>query len=62
MPNWCNNKLEISGNKEYLDTLEKAANEGTLLETIKPIGEWKYDTAVAEWGTKWISVMQVWTV
>ena len=53
MPNWCNNKLEISGDKEYLDTLEKAANEGTLLETIKPIGEWKYDTAVAEWGTKW---------
>jgi len=53
MPNWCNNKLEVSGDKEYLDELEAAANEGNLLETIKPIGEWKYDTAVNEWGTKW---------
>jgi hypothetical protein len=53
MPNWCNNNLEVSGTKEYLDVLEKAANESNLLETIKPIGEWKYDTAVSEWGTKW---------
>lgn len=53
MPNWCSNSLTISGSKEKLDILEKAANEGNLLETIAPIGEWKYETALNTWGTKW---------
>lgn len=53
MPNWCNNRLVIGGSKEYLDTLEKAANEGNLFETIKPIGDWQYESALNAWGTKW---------
>lgn len=53
MPNWCNNRLEVSGDKEYLDTLEAAANSGELFDTIKPIGDWVYETAIQAWGTKW---------
>jgi hypothetical protein len=53
MPNWCSNSLTVVGDKDYLDKLEAAGNEGKLLETIKPIGEWEYETALNEWGTKW---------
>ena len=53
MPNWCSNRLTVEGPKELIDSLEKGIQEGTLLETIHPIGEWVYETAVNEWGTKW---------
>jgi len=53
MPNWCSNRMEVIGSKDYLDKLEVAANEGNLFETIKPIGNWEYNTAINEWGTKW---------
>ena len=54
MPNWCSNDIVISGPEDKIKDLWEAAQfkEG-LLEAIAPIGEWDYDTAVAEWGTKW---------
>ena len=53
MPNWCSNDIVISGPEDKIKDLWEAAQfkEG-LLEAIAPIGEWDYDTAVAEWGTK----------
>jgi len=53
MPNWCSNRMEVIGDKDYLDKLEAAANENKLFETVKPIGNWEYNTAINEWGTKW---------
>lgn len=55
MPNWCDNTLTITGNTETLVELKDVieSNDNGLLEAIKPIGEWEYDTAVESWGTKW---------
>jgi len=55
MPNWCNNSLTIKGDASTLVALKEiieSDGEG-LLEAIAPIGEWDYDKAVANWGTKW---------
>ena len=54
MPNWCNNSITIEGPVDKIRALWEAAQarEG-LLEAMVPIGEWKYDTAVESWGTKW---------
>tara|TARA_B110000977_G_scaffold82948_1_gene110841 strand:- start:81 stop:590 length:510 start_codon:yes stop_codon:yes gene_type:complete len=55
MPNWCSNSLTIKGDASTLVALKEiieSDGEG-LLEAIKPIGDWEYDTAVAKWGTKW---------
>jgi len=53
MPNWCSNSLTVIGDVEVLRELEAGAREGKFLETIKPIGEWKYNSALSAWGTKW---------
>ena len=55
MPNWCNNSLTIRGDASTLVALKaiiESDGEG-LLEAIKPLGEWDYNKAVEEWGTKW---------
>ncbi len=55
MPNWCSNSLTIKGDASTLVALKEiieSDGEG-LLETIAPIGEWDYGTAVEAWGTKW---------
>lgn len=54
MPNWCSNSINIEGPVDQIRALWEAAQaqEG-LLEAMVPIGEWKYDTAVESWGTKW---------
>ena len=54
MPNWCNNTITITGSVETLSELKPVIESGKgLLDFIKPIGEWEYDTAVEAWGTKW---------
>ena len=55
MPNLCNNTLTIQGPTETLKPLWDEANkeDSGLLEAMKPIGKWEYDTAVEAWGTKW---------
>lgn len=55
MPNWCSNNLTITGPKEILEKFKSVlgSDESCLLETISPIGEWDYGTAVEAWGTKW---------
>ncbi len=56
MPNWNSNTVTITGPAEKISTLWDAANskaDSGLLEAMVPIGEWDYDRAVANWGTKW---------
>ena len=59
MPNWCQNDLVVKGMS--MDTfIEKysiksdGSNEVEIsFEKIIPLGEWEFDKAVKEWGTKW---------
>jgi hypothetical protein len=65
MPNWCSNNCEITNNDvskiDAIETFLKEfdANEDQdktgLLEFLipNPTGEWEYNWAVANWGTKW---------
>jgi hypothetical protein len=68
MPNWCNDSITIEGPADKIRALWAAAQTGHkyinaatgaeeetagLLNAMVPIGEWDYDRAVAEWGTKW---------
>jgi hypothetical protein len=58
MPNWCSNAITIKGPVDKIRALWDAAQpaegkDGSLLEAMVPIGEWDYDRAVQEWGTKW---------
>lgn len=56
MPNWCDNSFSISGPKAKIEkivvTFEDSDKE-VFLETLAPIGDWEYNRAVSEWGTKW---------
>jgi len=36
MPNYCQNELSITADKDTIDKLEAAYREGTLLETLRP--------------------------
>lgn len=60
MPNWCENDMTIRGNEEVLDNIinsiveyENKKSDSGLLGFLNPIGEWDWDKAVKEWGTKW---------
>ena len=44
MPNWCNNRIVITGPKNKLEVLEKAVNEGELLEAMYPMPKDLRDT------------------
>ena len=52
MPNWCANHIEITGPEDKINILYQDAQDG-FLETLAPIGDWEYNTAVEKWGTKW---------
>lgn len=61
MPNWCDNSLKISGDKEAIDELYKIAttdveNKGFFNQILpRPVTEeenW-YGWNVQNWGTKW---------
>jgi hypothetical protein len=56
MPNWCSNRLVITGLTEpQQDKIAKALLEEELLETFIPTpdGVDAYDHHCEEWGTKW---------
>ena len=56
MPNWCSNNIVIEGPKEKVEAIWSRATDDTdegLLTALHPIGKWEYETALAEWGTKW---------
>lgn len=51
MSSVCQNILTISGGIEVITAIEKACDDGTLLEYLNPIGAWEYEKAVEMWGT-----------
>ena len=53
MPNWCMNNATITGPVEKLNAIVEGIKQDKMLETMVPIGEWEYGTAVDNWGTKW---------
>jgi len=53
MPNWCMNNATITGPIEKLNAIVEGIKQNKMLETMVPIGEWDYGTAVDKWGTKW---------
>ena len=56
MPNWCSNSFTVCHqDPEMIRKFARGVNEGNLFETLIPLssGEWDYNTAVEEWGTKW---------
>lgn len=56
MPNWCSNTFTVSHeDPAMIIKFAECVREGTLFETFVPLssGEWDYNTAVDEWGTKW---------
>jgi len=53
MPNWCMNNATITGPIEKLNAIVAGIKQDKMLETMVPIGEWDYGTAVDNWGTKW---------
>jgi len=52
MPNWCMNNATITGPIEKLNAIVEGIKQDKMLETMVPIGEWDYMTAVDNWGTK----------
>ena len=57
MPNHCKNEITITGNVETIEKIKDIIvdydSENGFCEFLNPIGEWDYDKAVEEWGTKW---------
>jgi hypothetical protein len=56
MPNWCNNNFTVHHeDPAMLIKFQEALKAGELFQTFVPLssGEWDYDTALTEWGTKW---------
>ena len=56
MPNWCLNSYDVSHeDPAMIKQFVEAVREGNLFHHFVPIssGEWDYNTAVEEWGTKW---------
>ena len=53
MPNWCDNSVRINGPIDKLYNMVKAVEQDQLLNHLVPIGDWDYNVANTEWGTKW---------
>ena len=53
MPNWCTNRVVITGDVKVLRAMKKDAENDNLLEHLAPIGEYDYGVANATWNTKW---------
>jgi hypothetical protein len=47
------NTATITGPVEKLNAIVEGIKQDKMLETMVPIGEWDYGTAVDKWGTKW---------
>ena len=56
MPNWCSNSFTVRHeDSAMIERFVNAFKAGTLFQEFIPLssGEWDYNTAVEEWGTKW---------
>lgn len=54
MPNWCMNHVVCRHNDPAkMEALKSALKNDTFFEHILPIGEWEYEKACRDWGTKW---------
>lgn len=57
MPNWCDNSVTITADKEKIDAIETALNseDQDFFTSVRPnpSGEWDYGWSVEHWGTKW---------
>ena len=57
MPNWCSNHIRIEGPKAEIDRITDILADDTdngLLTALAPLeGEWDYNSAINNWGTKW---------
>ena len=61
MPNWCENRVIITGDVKVLSAIKEAADRGGLLEHLAPIldasgnitGDYDYGVANSTWNTKW---------
>jgi len=56
MPNWCSNNFTVSHEDPAMITkFAEALKAHELFQTFVPLssGEWDYNTALEEWGTKW---------
>ena len=57
MPNWCSNQIRIEGPKAEIDRIADILADDTdngLLTALAPLeGEWDYNSAINNWGTKW---------
>ena len=56
MPNWCSNSFTVLHEDPSMITkFADALRAECLFQTFVPLssGEWDYNTALEEWGTKW---------
>lgn len=58
MPNWCNCVISIHGPESKIralwdDAQQQMTQKKGLLNAMVPLGEWTYQGALQEWGTKW---------
>jgi len=58
MPNYCWNTVTVTGTKEKIAEIAKAAEAGAFLEYCAPVGEWDYGKCIETWGTKWEADIQ----
>lgn len=54
MPNWCQNRLTVSGGVAAKVAFADAHGENLTFKTLCPlVGEWTHEQAMRLWGTKW---------